>query len=140
MILKVEPEHVDKFLEILHKEDEKLVAQNTALDKEIEQLQSNSKTDTRDKQIELMKRQTELMRRMVNIQNFVFLFNSVKAMNYSVIDLENAILKLPNRAEFDEVKGQVGMHETKIKDTLEPIKKLYEEYEEREKRGEEIYE
>jgi hypothetical protein len=57
-----------------------------------------------------------------------------------MLDIKDAISKLPDKQEFEGVKSQVNAHESKIESTLGPIKELYEEYKEREKRGEDLYE
>lgn len=81
-----------------------------------------------------VQRQYQLYKHLGIFQNFKALFLTVGISFESIIDIKDAIDRLPKKDEFEDVKKKLQSTDEKIKSTLEPIKKLYDQYQESEKR------
>lgn len=87
-----------------------------------------------DKTSDLEKKR-EILRRQKQILDAMMLYTLIHAHELELIDLKDALKQLPNTEEFNALKSYLTKGK-EILEEVEPIKKLYADYQENTKRME----
>lgn len=71
--------------------------------------------------------------------NLTILYKSTLLNLEELDDLNSALMKLPKRTEFDEIRGIVEQSKRRMDKVIKPLAEEYKEFQERSKRGANIY-
>lgn len=75
-----------------------------------------------------IEKKREILRRQKQILDAQMLFVLTKVHELELMELKNALKELPSREEFNAIKSYATKSEEKVRKTLEPIKKIYDQY------------